>query len=181
MRWTVHGERALYESPWVRLVLVDVEIPDGERFEHHVVRVPQDAAGTVVHDPDRGLLLLWRHRFATDTWGWEIPAGRVDEGERAEQAAAREVLEETGWRPGPLTHLTSYHPSNGLSDQTFHVYEAAGAVHEGEPSDPAESERVAWVPVAQVRRLLRGGEVHDGLSLVGLTWWLALAADPDRS
>jgi len=70
MRWTVHGERTLYDNEWLRLTLVDVEIPDGERFEHHVVRVPNQAAGTVVHDADRGVLLLWRHRFITDTWGW---------------------------------------------------------------------------------------------------------------
>src|SRR3989442_683368 len=75
VRWTVHGERSLYESEWLRLVLVDVEIPDGDRFEHHVIRFPNHAAGTVVRDPDRGVLLLWRHRFITDTWGWEIPAG----------------------------------------------------------------------------------------------------------
>jgi 8-oxo-dGTP pyrophosphatase MutT (NUDIX family) len=86
------------------------------------------------------------------------------------------VLEETGWRPGPLAHLTSYHPSNGLNDQTFHVYVAAGATHEGEPTDPAESERIEWVPVDRVRELVRAGEVADGLSLVGLTWWLAFVA-----
>ena len=91
MRWTVHGERALYESEWVRLALVDVEIPGEARFEHHVVRMPNQASGTVVHDPDRGVLLLWRHRFITDTWGWEIPAGRIDDGETPEEAAAREV------------------------------------------------------------------------------------------
>jgi 8-oxo-dGTP pyrophosphatase MutT (NUDIX family) len=176
MRWTVHGERSLYESPWVRLVMVDVEIPGQERFEHHVVRVPRDASGTVVHDRERGVLLLWRHRFITDSWGWEIPAGGVDEGEQPDAAASREVLEETGWQPGPLTHLTTYHPSNGLNDQTFHVYEADGAVEQGEPSDPSESERIEWVPVDRVRALVQGGEVLDGLSLVGLTWWLAFRA-----
>ena len=81
MKWTVHGERLLYESPWVELELVDVELPDGQRFEHHVVRMPNKAAGAVVHDRDRGVLLLWRHRFITDAWGWEIPAGRIDPGE----------------------------------------------------------------------------------------------------
>ena len=48
-------------------------------------------------DPARGVLALWRHRFITDTWGWEIPAGRLEAGETAEQAARRETLEETGW------------------------------------------------------------------------------------
>ena len=79
MKWTVHGERVIYDSPWVRLALTDVEIPGGPRFEHHVVRMPAEAAGTVVADPDRGVLLLWGHRFAADTWGWEVPAGRIDE------------------------------------------------------------------------------------------------------
>ena len=60
MRWIVHGERSLYESDWVNLRLVDVEIPGQERFEHHVVRMPHPAAGAVVYNEDRGLLLLWR-------------------------------------------------------------------------------------------------------------------------
>ena len=94
MRWTVHGERIIYDSPWIRLALTDVEIPGGECFEHHVVRMPADAAGTVIHDAERGVLLLWRHRFVTDTWGWEIPAGRVDPGETLEEAAVREAIEE---------------------------------------------------------------------------------------
>ena len=47
------------------------------------------------------VLLLWRHRFVTDTWGWEVPAGRVDASETAMQAAQRETLEETGWRIAP--------------------------------------------------------------------------------
>ena len=126
MKWIVHGERAIYESEWMTLALTDIEIPGGARFEHHVVRVPAAAAGTVVHDPDRGVLLLWRHRFTTDTWGWEVPAGRIDDGETPEEAAARETLEETGWRPGPLRHLTTYHPNNGTSDLRFHLFAADG-------------------------------------------------------
>ena len=177
MRWTVHGERTLYASEWVGLGLVDVEVPGGARFEHHVVRLPRAAVGTVVHDPDRGVLLLWRHRFITDSWGWEVPAGGVDDGESLPDAAAREVLEETGWRPGPLTQLARYHPSNGLSDQTFVAFLAAGAWHVGDPEDRSESERVTWVPVSQLRELLRTGQVSDGLSMTTLAYWLA-TADP---
>ena len=157
----------------MRLVLVDVEIPGVDRFDHHVVRYPQPASGTVVCDADRGILLLWRHRFITDTWGWEIPAGRIEIGETPEQAAARETLEETGWRPGPLTRMGSYAPSNGSSDQMFHVFVADGAEHVGEPTDIGESERIEWVPVAEVRRLIADGAFTDGLSLTALLWALA--------
>jgi 8-oxo-dGTP pyrophosphatase MutT (NUDIX family) len=173
MRWTVHGERVLYDSEWVRLTLVDVEIPGEPRFEHHVVRMPNQASGTVVHDPERGVLLLWRHRFITDTWGWEIPAGRIDDGETPEEAAAREVLEETGWRPGPLRPLIAYQPTNGLSDQRFHLFVADGATYVGEPTDPGEAERIEWVPVEDVRRFARDGEMPDGLSLTAVLYAIA--------
>ncbi|MGV8976515.1 MAG: NUDIX hydrolase [Cellulomonas sp.] len=168
MRWQTFGERTIYDSPWVRLTLVDVEVPGHGRIDHHVVRMPMHAAGTVVHDSGRGILLLWRHRFITDTWGWEIPAGRVDPGETPAQAAAREVLEETGWRPWPTRPLLTYHPANGTSDQTFHVFAADGAIYVGPPSDPSESERIEWVPVEEVRSLVLAGQVRDGLSLTGI-------------
>jgi 8-oxo-dGTP pyrophosphatase MutT (NUDIX family) len=169
----VHGERSLYESEWLRLMLVDVEIPDGDRFEHHVIRFPNHAAGTVVRDPDRGVLLLWRHRFITDTWGWEIPAGRIDPGETPAQAAARETLEETGWEPGPLRPLFRYQPTNGVSDQSFHIFIADAATHRGDPTDHGEAERVEWVSVADVRGLVQGGQMLDGLSLTSILYALA--------
>jgi 8-oxo-dGTP pyrophosphatase MutT (NUDIX family) len=175
MRWKVHGEKVIYRSDWVGLSLVDVEVPGGDRFEHHVVRMPCDASGTVVHDAARGLLLLWRHRFITDTWGWEIPAGRVDPGETPEQAAARETLEETGWRPGALRHLATFHPSNGSTDQRFHIFLADGATHVGEPSDPGEAERVGWVPLDEVRAIVRRGDMPDGLSFAAVCYALAFA------
>lgn len=172
MRWQTFGERTVYDSPWVRVALVDVEVPGVGRLDHHVVRMPAHAAGTVVHDPERGVLMLWRHRFITDSWGWEIPAGRLEDGEEPAHAAARETLEETGWRPGPLRPLVSYHPTNGSSDQTFHVFVADGATHVGEPADAFESERVAWVPLDEVRALVRDGGIGDGLSLTGLLRFL---------
>jgi 8-oxo-dGTP pyrophosphatase MutT (NUDIX family) len=175
MRWIVHGERSVYTSPWVSLRLADVEIPGGGRFEHHVVRVPREAAGCVVHDPDRGVLLIWRHRFITDTWGWEIPAGAVDEGESAADAAAREVREETGWRPGPVEHLVTFHPSNGLSDQRFHTFLARGAEREGDPVDVGEAERVAWRSPDEIRADIAGNQMPDGLSLAALLYALTYA------
>lgn len=174
MRWTVHGERTLYDSSWIRLALVDVEIPDGERFEHHVVRMPAPAAGVVVHD-DRGVLLLWRHRFITDVWGWEIPAGRIELDETPEEAAAREAEEETGWRPGPLRPLVRFRPSGGSSDQWFHIFVADEATHVGDPTDVTEASELRWHTPDEARALITGGEVTDGLSLTALSYWFAFA------
>jgi 8-oxo-dGTP pyrophosphatase MutT (NUDIX family) len=171
-RWRVHGERAVYSSHWIDLRLVDVELPDGTRFPHHVVRMHRDAVGVVAVDPEREILLIHRHRFITDSWGWEIPAGAVDEGESLEQAAVRETLEETGWRPGPLREIGWSYPSNGLMDQRFCYFAAAGAEFEHDVDSP-EVERVEWKPAEEVRELLAANELRDGLSVSGLA--LALA------
>jgi 8-oxo-dGTP pyrophosphatase MutT (NUDIX family) len=144
-----------------------VELPSGGRFEQHVVRIPRPASATVVLDPGRGILLLRRHRFVVDTWGWEVPAGRAEPGEPLEEAAIRETVEETGWRPGALRSLGAYHPIPGAVDQTFHLFAADGAEQVGEP-DEDEAERVEWVSLDKVRTLLRDGSITDGLSLVAL-------------
>jgi 8-oxo-dGTP pyrophosphatase MutT (NUDIX family) len=175
VRWTVHGEQSIYSSYWIDLHLVDVELPDGTRFPHHVVRMHRDAVGVVAHDPARGILLIHRHRFVTDTWGWEIPAGAIDEGETPAEAAVRETLEETGWAPGPLREMGWSFPTNGLMDQRFRYYLAEGATQVGEPSDRAEVERVEWKQVDEVRRILGTDELRDGLSVSGLA--LALAKE----
>ncbi|HMQ26471.1 MAG TPA: NUDIX domain-containing protein [Acidimicrobiales bacterium] len=175
MRWTVHGERVLYESPWIELRLADVELPDGQRLEHHVLRYPQQAAGSVVTDPERGVLLLWRHRFIADVWGWEIPAGRIELGETPMAAAAREAEEETGWRPGPLRPLVRFRPSGGSSDQWFHIFVADTATHVGDPTDVTEAAELRWHTPDEARALITGGEVTDGLSLTALSYWFAFA------
>jgi 8-oxo-dGTP pyrophosphatase MutT (NUDIX family) len=173
MRWTVHGERMIYDCEWLQLTVADVEVPGGRRFGHHVVRMPNQAAGTVVFDRDRGVLLLWRHRFITDTWGWEIPAGRIDPGETPAQAAHRETVEETGWEPRDVRPLVTYQPTNGLSDQVFHCFIADGATHLGDPSDPSEAERIEWVGIRELRRAVRDREMIDGLSLTAVLYALA--------
>ncbi len=172
-RWDIHGERALYRSDWLDLKLVDVELPSGARFEHHVVRSPRAAAAAVVRYPGRGVLLIYRHRFITDSWGWEVPAGGVDRGETPEQAARRETIEEAGWEPRPLRLIGSYFPSNGLCDQAFHVFSATSARHVGEPTNHDETERIAWMAEDEVKDMIRRGEIHDGFSLTALLWTFA--------
>lgn len=174
MEWIRHGEHYVYENGWASVSLVDVEVPGIRRFDHHVIHTA-DAAGVVVHDPARGILMMWRHRFISDTWGWEIPAGRVDCGESHEAAARRETLEETGWEPGPLRPLISCHPTIGISAHRYHLFTAETATYHGAPADPSESERIEWVSVERVRRYMQRGEISDGLSLTACCYALAFS------
>jgi 8-oxo-dGTP pyrophosphatase MutT (NUDIX family) len=170
MQWKIHGERTVYSSYWLDFHLVDLELPTGRRFDHEVVRSPAPSVGVVVIDSSNRILMLWRHRFIPDRWGWEVPAGRMEAGETPAQAGSREVLEETGWKPGRVESLYSYHPSPGIMDQVHHVMVGRDAVQEGVPSDWFESERVAWLDVDQVSHELKEGGIHDGMSLSALCW-----------
>lgn len=170
-RWTTHGTRRMYASSWVNVDLDDVEVPGGQRFEHHVLRFPRASVGTVVVDND-ATLLLWRHRFATGLWGWEIPAGWSDEGEDPADAAAREVLEETGYRVSTMEPLATYAPMAGISGQIYRVFLATGVTLVGKP-EAAEADRIEWVPLADVPKLMTSGQVPDGPSVTALGFYLS--------
>ncbi|NUP52326.1 MAG: NUDIX hydrolase [Catenulispora sp.] len=165
--WKNLSEKTVYENPWLKVNLADVELPNGRHLDHYLLRQRPVALATAVNT-DNEVLLLWRHRFITDTWGWELAAGVVEDGEDLEAAAAREMLEETGWRPGPLRHLLTVEPSNGLSDSRHHVYWSESAEYLGHPQDDFESERREWVPLGEVPAMLARGEVRSANAVAAL-------------
>jgi ADP-ribose pyrophosphatase len=157
--WTVHGERSAYDSPWVRVRLVDVDTPDGRRVDYHVVELARIALGVVVDDRDR-VLLLWKYRFPVAQWGYELPGGMVDDGEEPVRAAARETAEETGWHVrGEPEHLVTLEPLPGQVRARTSAYLWRDAEHVGGPTDPEEVGDVAWVDLAAVPDLVARGQV----------------------
>ncbi len=165
-RWLVHGERSLYESPWLRLSLADVELPDGHRSEDHVVRLKRAAIAVVVAG-DR-VLMMWRHRFVPDRWGWELPGGLVEDGEYPMVTAAREVEEETGWRPRAMSHLVTFQPMAGMVDSEHWIFIGRGADQIGPPTDRNEAERTEWIPLVEVRELIAQGHIWGAGTLIAL-------------
>jgi ADP-ribose pyrophosphatase len=94
--WRTFGERTIYDNRWVRLGLVDVEASDGRRWDYHVAHLARIAVALIVNEATDEVLMLWRYRFATDQWGYELLGGLVDEGEESAATAAREAAEESG-------------------------------------------------------------------------------------
>ena len=175
MQWRVHGERTAYDNGWLRVGLLDVEKPDGHRHEHSAIRLA-DVAAAVVLDDRRRVLLMWRHRLVNDTWAWELPMGIVEPGETPAQAAARETEEETGWRPGPLTPLIYAQPAAGIMTAAHHVFRADAATWVGEPVEQNESDRIEWIPLADVPALVRRRRIVSSATLVGLLTLLSTEA-----
>ena len=173
MRWTVRSERSLYADQWLDLRLADVELPDGRHLEHRLFRMTA-SAGAVVIDGQQRALLIWRHRFITGLWGWEMPMGRIDEGEAPAEAAAREVEEETGWRPSPLRPLAYVQPAAGIMDAAHHLFTAEGATRIGRPADAFESTRIEWIPLADTPALIAKREIVSTSTMAALLYLLAV-------
>jgi 8-oxo-dGTP pyrophosphatase MutT (NUDIX family) len=172
-RWLAHGERTIYRSRWVDVRLVDVEMPDGQRFEHHVLRMQRVAVAAVLNANETELLMIKRHRFIDDSWGWEVPVGIVEPDEPAADTAAREVLEETGWKPGQLRQVLEFQPAIGIADTPHEVFVGVGAEELGEPTDVTEAAEVAWVPVDELLDMVNHGRIRDGATLVAVLHLLA--------
>ena len=175
--WLTFGERDLYNSEWVRLSLVDVEPPHGERFEHHVVTLRPAAMTAVLDDAREHVGLIWRHRFAPGLWNWELPGGLVDDGEDPATTAAREVEEELGLKVKNLRHLVTFEPMVGMVRAQHHVYCAVGYEDIGAPAERNEGEGVTWIPLTSVRQLIDEGKVSNSGTLVALLHLLAFGTE----
>jgi 8-oxo-dGTP pyrophosphatase MutT (NUDIX family) len=165
--WTIHGERVVDDTRRAVLSIADVELPDGVRFEQYVLRVP-GAAIVIVLDDDQRVLMMWRHRFIIDRWVWELPGGYLDPAEDPIACAAREVEEETGWRPRSMQKLVAYQPMVGTIDQDNVVYLARGADPVGSTPDINEAERIAWIPLAEIQEHIDNGTIVGAGSVAGL-------------
>lgn len=167
MQWKVISERALYADQWLDLRTADVELPDGRHLDHRLIRMAP-SAGVVLVDDQRRALLIWRHRFITNLWGWEIPMGMIDPGEAPAQAGAREVEEETGWRPGQLHPLLVAQPTAGIMDAAHHVFVGTDGVEVSAAADRFESSAIQWVPLTDVPGLIAKQDINSPSTMAAL-------------
>lgn len=178
--WTVHGERTVYDNRWIRLVLVDVEAPNGERFESHVARLGRVAIALIVDEQER-VLTLWRYRFATDEWGYELLGGIVEPDEDPAVTAAREAEEESGYRPiGEPEHLISFQPFPGMVDARTDVFLWRRVEKVGEPTDTEEAARIGWVPISEMVDHARNGRLIGAGTIIPPILYLAMSRSREQ-
>jgi ADP-ribose pyrophosphatase len=119
----------------------------------------------VVALTDSGEAVLVRQfRFGVEANSLEIPGGMVDKGEEPALAAARELLEETGYRARELVFLGAVHPNPALQTNRCHSYLALGAERGGAAAqDTGEDIEVVLVPASALQRLVREGVITHAL------------------
>ncbi|MBI4512770.1 MAG: NUDIX hydrolase [Gemmatimonadetes bacterium] len=175
------GSRGIYSGRVIALHIDSVRYPDGSTGELEIVR-HGGAAGVVavadaLQEADPRLLLVRQYRYAAGGYLYEIPAGRLDEGEPPEACARRELREETGYTAGSLRPLTTICTTPGFTDERIHLFLAEDLKRGEAASERDEFLEVQLLRLSQVLKMVRQGGVVDGKTIVGLLYFAQFLRD----
>jgi ADP-ribose pyrophosphatase len=121
--------------------------------------------------PDGGIILVRQYRHTANAFLWELPAGRIERGERAAVAAQRELSEETGYRARHFRLMMDVYPTPGFVAERMYVYAASGLY--AAASTPDADERIETRPFAlsALLRMIRRRDVHDAKTVAGVLYY----------
>ena len=158
--WERLRSERLFETPYFALRSDRLRLPDGAIKDPYYVVERPDAAIVFPLTREGEVVLVRQYRPPLERMELGLPAGLVEEGEKPEAAARRELLEETGYSGGEWELLGSLASSPSLKDNWAYLFLARG-VEEMAPPDPDEHELVETVrvPVGELLGLIRAGEI----------------------
>ena len=158
-----------------RVFSVEVGIRRFPNGSEHQVEIVRHAPSVVLIpiEADGRIVIVRQYRAPLDRDTWELPAGRVDEGESAEEAASRECEEEIGRVPHRLERIRGLYPTPGFCDELlifFRVWDLrAPAPDSTRGPDEDEDISTRTVTVADARAMLERGEIVDLKTAYALT------------
>ena len=166
------GSRLVHDGRVVHLSVDRVRFPDGSEGELELIR--HRGASAVVPllgdpaDEDPLVVLVHQYRYAAGGFIYEIPAGIPMDGETWEACARRELEEETGYVAESLRPVTHLFTTPGFTNEEIHIFQASGLKRGSVHRDRDEFMEVRELPISEVLRMVRDGEIRDGKTLVGI-------------
>jgi len=172
----VVSQRVAYSGPVFRVTSDQVIEPGGIKARRDIVR-HQGSVVIMAVDVDKDesqrephILLARQYRHAVGDYLWELPAGRIDEGESELAGAKRELLEETGYRARQWKRALFFYASPGFLDETMALYLASGLVPGQAQPDEDEQITTRFFPLSELVRKVERGLLRDGKTIAGILW-----------
>jgi ADP-ribose pyrophosphatase len=170
----VSSRGVVYRAPVFYVTSEVVQEPSGVNVRRDIVRHPGSVVIMVVDDADKRseprILLARQYRYAAGQRLWELPAGRMDEGESELVAAKRELKEETGYSARHWTRALRFWVSPGFLDETMAIY-VARDLKPGK-ARPEEDEFIAkrFFPLSAAVGMVMNGKIRDAKTIAGVLW-----------
>jgi ADP-ribose pyrophosphatase len=174
----VMSSETVYQGKVFWVTADEVEEPGGVKARRDVVRhngsVVVLAVDTKTNPKDPGILLIRQYRHAANQFLLELPAGRIEPGEKLIPAAKRELIEETGYRAKHWAKHVKYFASPGFVSEAMNILIAEDLTL-GEAT-PEEDEKIElyMTPLSEVIRMIHNDEIHDGKTLIGVLFYESL-------
>ena len=163
------SETRRYRGAYLEMVTEEVSLPNGKTATLDMIRHPGASAVVPFIDPDN-VLIIRQYRHAAGGTIYEVPAGKLDPGEKPETCALRELEEETGQRAGRIESLGSILTTPGFTNERIHLFAAFDL--ESVPLRLEDDEVIELVPMpfADALDLVWSGEIDDAKSALSLIY-----------
>ena len=161
-----------YKGPVFSVYTEQVVEPSGIRARRDIIRHSGSIVVLAVDDRSSGprVLLERQYRHAAGQFLWELPAGRIDPGERELQAAKRELLEETGYSAQRWEKVLHFYVSPGFLDETMSIYMARWLTAGKAQPEADEQIETRFFTLPTAERMVLNGTIRDAKTMTGILW-----------
>jgi len=161
----------IFDGKVIKVRVDDVVLPNGEMSKREIVNHPGAVAIIAVTDEEK-LVLVEQYRKALEKEIVEIPAGKLEPGEKPEVTAIRELEEETGYVCDEMEFITSFYTSPGFADEILYVYKATGLKKKENKAALDEDEFVELMEVSleEAIELMKNQRIHDAKTIFAVQY-----------
>lgn len=157
----------IYQGKVVNLYKDEVLCPNGEISVREIVSHRGGVA--ILLKIDEKFIIEKQYRYGVDQEIIEIPAGKLEENEIPLEAAKRELLEETGYRPLEMIYLGEIYPTVGYSTETIRIYYCASSVKEERHLDSDEVIDLETLSLEEIEDLIAKNVIKDAKTIAAIS------------
>ena len=157
----------VYDGKIFTVTKDDVLCPNGQKAIREIVHHRGGVA--ILFKVDDKFIIEKQYRYALDQEIYELPAGKLEEGEVPIEAAKRECLEETGYKPLEMIHLGDMSPTCGYSSEIIHFYYCPKSVKAERHLDSDEVIDIMYMSLEEIEALIKEDKIVDSKILAVLS------------